>query len=121
MIRRMMGMLHDLLRATPVHSIDEAVTVMTAIDQRLPDADGLKWFNRLYLRVTSGVRNAVAGPAFADPAFMTALDVVFANLYFAALTSADDGDFEGRRRPGVRCSPAVATGGSRGCSSHWPG
>ena len=87
----MMGMLHDLLRAT-VHSIDEAVTVMTAIDQRLPDADGLKWFNRLYLRVTSGVRNAVAGPAFEDPAFMTALDVVFANLYFTALASADDGD-----------------------------
>jgi hypothetical protein len=60
--------------------IDDALAVMTAIDTQLPDADGLKWFNRLYLRVTEGVRKAVAGPAFADPAFMTALDVVFANL-----------------------------------------
>jgi hypothetical protein len=84
-------MLEELLHATPVRTIDEAVAVMTAIDSALPDADGLKWFNRLYLRVTTSVRAAVAGPAFRDPAFMTALDVVFANLYFAALTGADRG------------------------------
>ena len=64
---------------------------MTAIDESLPDEDGLKWFNRLYLRVTVSVRKAVEGATFRDPEFLAALDVVFANLYFAALTAAGDG------------------------------
>ena len=82
-------MLSTLLATAPVTSIDGALAIMTAIDERLPDADGLKWFNRLYLRVTENVRAAVSGPSFGDPAFMSALDVVFANLYFAAIARAD--------------------------------
>ena len=82
-------MLLDILRIAPVSTIDEVLSVMTAIDNRLPDADGLKWFNRLYLRVTRGVRRAVTGPAFRDARFMTALDVVFANQYFSAITAGD--------------------------------
>jgi hypothetical protein len=62
---------------------------MTAIDNRLPDADGLKWFNRLYLQVTRSVRRAVTGTAFRDARFMTELDVVFANLYFAAIAAGE--------------------------------
>ena len=57
---------------------------MTTIDGALPDDDGVKWFNRLYLRVTVAVRSAVAGAAFSDRAFLELLDVVFANLYFDA-------------------------------------
>jgi hypothetical protein len=64
---------------------------MRAIDATLPDADGLKWFNRLYLRVTENVRAAVTDAEFADPAFMAVLDVVFANLYFAAIAEPDVG------------------------------
>jgi hypothetical protein len=77
-----------LLPATQPRSIDEVIAVMTAIDATLPDEDGLKWFNRLYLRVTTGVRSTVAF-AFRDPAFLTELDLVFANLYFAALAAGD--------------------------------
>jgi uncharacterized protein DUF5995 len=84
-------MLTDILRRTPARSIDEVVGVMTAIDAALPDDDGLKWFNRLYLRVTASVRKAVEEATFRDPAFLAALDVIFANLYFAALSADADG------------------------------
>jgi hypothetical protein len=77
-----------ILSRGPVHSIEEAIAIMTAIDAALPDRDGVKWFNRLYLRVTVSVGAAVSGAQFNDPAFLAKLDVVFANLYFAALASA---------------------------------
>jgi hypothetical protein len=83
-------MLSDILLRTPARSIDDVVALMTAIDETLPDDDGLKWFNRLYLRVTVSVRKAVEGATFRDLEFLGALDVVFANLYFAALTAGDD-------------------------------
>jgi len=79
----------EILRAAPASSIDEVLSIMTAIDRRLSDSDGLKWFNRLYLRVTQSVRQAVGGTAFHDARFMSELDVVFANLYFAAVSAAD--------------------------------
>ena len=75
------------LDRTPVQSIEQALAVMQAIDDELPDSDGVKWFNRLYLRVTHAVASAVGGRQFHDPAFMTTLDVVFANLYFSALAA----------------------------------
>jgi hypothetical protein len=79
------------LGRAPVQSIDEAIALMTAIDETLPDADGVKWFNRLYLRVTASVRQAVQNAQFNDPAFLSTLDVVFANQYFAALAAASTG------------------------------
>ena len=82
-------MLTDILRSSPVMSIDQALSIMTAIDGQLPDSDGLKWFNRLYLQVTRSVRQAVTSTSFHDARFMTELDVVFANLYFAALTAGE--------------------------------
>ena len=98
-------MLTDILRPAPVSSIDGVLSIMTAIDQRLPDSDGLKWFNRLYLQVTRSVLQAVAGPAFHDARFMSELDVVFANLYFAAIA---EGEIDVSRapsawRPLLRC------------------
>ena len=84
-------MLTEILSRTPARSIDDVVGVMTAIDEGLPDDDGLKWFNRLYLRVTVSVRQSVGGATFRDPEFLAALDVVFANLYFAALVAAGNG------------------------------
>jgi hypothetical protein len=82
-------MLTDLVRSAPVSSIDEVLAIMTAIDTRLPDTDGVKWFNRLYLQVTRSVRQAVSGPAFRDARFMSELDVVFANLYFEAIAAGE--------------------------------
>jgi Family of unknown function (DUF5995) len=80
-----------LLERTPAQSIDDAIAIMTAIDRVLPDSDGLKWFNRLYLRVTVGVANELSSRTFNDVPFMTTLDVVFANLYFSALAAGSTG------------------------------
>lgn len=82
-------MLLDILRPAPVSSIDEVLSIMKAIDGRLPDSDGVKWFNRLYLQVTRSVRHAISGPAFRDARFMTQLDIIFANQYFAAIAAGE--------------------------------
>ena len=79
--------LNQILTRTPVDSIAGAIAVMTAIDAALPECDGVKWFNRLYLRVTVTVGNAVHAAHFHDTAFLSKLDVVFANQYFSALTA----------------------------------
>jgi hypothetical protein len=83
--------LEPILRATPVRTITDAIAVMEATDLALPDDDGVKWFNRLYLRVTVAVGSAVADARFHDPEFLRQLDVEFANLYFAALVSSLNG------------------------------
>jgi Family of unknown function (DUF5995) len=82
-------MLLDILRPARVSSIDEVLSMMTAIDNTLPDSDGVKWFNRLHLQVTRSVRRAISGPAFRDARFMTELDIVFANQYFAAIAAGE--------------------------------
>jgi hypothetical protein len=82
-----MSLIQILVRA-PADSIEDAIAIMRAIDESLPDSDGVKWFNRLYLRVTVSVGSAVGGAKFNDAAFLTKLDVVFANLYFSALAAA---------------------------------
>src|SRR4051812_40952674 len=58
---------------------------MHALDAALPANDGIAWFNRLYLRVTEAVQEALPRALFVDAAFMARLDVVFAGLYFEAL------------------------------------
>ena len=78
----------QILARTPVQSVADAILVMQAIDDTLPDDDGIKWFNRLYLRVTVNVGQSVTTMRFNDAAFLTTLDVVFANQYFAALRAA---------------------------------
>ena len=75
---------------TPVTSIAEAISRMEAIEAALPAADGLACFNRMYLDVTRQVNTQLGQGFFADPAFMTELDVTFANLYFAAAANAAD-------------------------------
>lgn len=69
----------------PVSSVDEAVARMQAIAAALPETDGLACFNRMYLTVTEQVRSRITDGFFADPVFMSHLDVAFANLYFAAV------------------------------------
>jgi hypothetical protein len=72
----------------PVTSVDQAIARMQAIDAALPNADGVACFNRMYLEVTQQVNAKIGQSFFADAAFMQHLDVVFANIYFAALNAA---------------------------------
>jgi hypothetical protein len=71
-----------------VTSVDEAIARMQAIEAALPTADGVACFNRMYLDVTQQVNAKIGQSFFADAAFMQHLDVVFANIYFAALDAA---------------------------------
>ena len=72
----------------PITSVTGAIAHMEAIGAALPAADGLACFNRMYLQVTQTVGTDLGQGFFADPAFMTSLDVNFANLYFAAAQAA---------------------------------
>ena len=74
----------------PVTSVAGAITRMEAITAALPAADGLACFNRMYLEVTSTVNSQLGQGFFADPMFMSHLDVAFANLYFTAASAAGD-------------------------------
>jgi Family of unknown function (DUF5995) len=66
-------------------SVTDVVGRLEAILHPLAKTDGLACFARLYLSVTEGVRARLAGATFADPAFLAALDVRFADLFFSAL------------------------------------
>jgi hypothetical protein len=93
-------------------SIAQATEVMSTLDRELDDTDGLWWFNRLYLRVTLAVRDAVMTSTFRDVRFLEQLDVIFANLYFDAIAAGDQDWrkappawrplFQCRRRTGIR-------------------
>lgn len=69
----------------PASTIDDVIERMRAIDAALPAGDGVACFNRMYLDVTCGVDDQVKRGQFGDPAWITRLDVVFANLYFAGI------------------------------------
>jgi hypothetical protein len=76
---------------TPPQSIADVLRTMQDIDGACSDADGLKWFNWLYLQVTQAVEARVASGGFADSAWLAQLDVQFARLYFGALELALSG------------------------------
>lgn len=69
----------------PVASVAAAITRMRHIDDALPTGDGIACFNRMYLEVTQQVDDRISQGFFADPAFMSAFDVNFANIYFGAV------------------------------------
>jgi hypothetical protein len=71
--------------APPATTIDDVIARMRAIDTALPAADGIACFNRMYLDVTLSVADQAAHGGFTDLAWVSRLDVVFANLYFAAV------------------------------------
>jgi hypothetical protein len=72
--------------AAPVN-ITDVIDVMTQIDATLPGTDGLKWFNWLYLTVTEAVQNNPPATGFNNLNWLTQLDVIFAEFYFAAINS----------------------------------
>ncbi len=83
---------------------------MQKIAAPLAENDGVARFNELYLAVTSAVAQETKADAYEDAAFMSRLDVVFADLYFAAVEDDSAGRkipkawaplFEKRHTPGV--------------------
>ena len=92
-------------------AIADVITVMQSIDGILPSADGLKWFNKLYLMVTQQVDAQPPPNGWEDAAWLTRLDVIFAGFYFAAIAgslqpnpdvpSSWEALFEARNRAGV--------------------
>jgi hypothetical protein len=72
----------------PAATVDDVIARMQSIDVALPASDGVACFNRMYLEVSLGIKEHLAQGTFGDPAFMSHLDVTFANLYFAAVDAA---------------------------------
>lgn len=71
--------------------IAAVIARMQSIAAELPVTDGVARFNHLYLEVTQAVDGAAGGTAVEDPAYLSALDVCFAGLYFDALDAAAAG------------------------------
>lgn len=69
-------------------TVPDVVRRMELIAEQLPAADGVRWFNHLYLEVTRAVAAALASSSFRDAAFIERLDVVFADYYFRVLDAA---------------------------------
>jgi hypothetical protein len=66
-------------------TVADVVERLEAIMSPLAKSDGLACFARLYLAVTEGVRSRLADATFADPSFLSALDVRFADLFFSTV------------------------------------
>ncbi|MDQ3936997.1 MAG: DUF5995 family protein [Actinomycetota bacterium] len=71
--------------------IEEVIRRMENIGAGLPAADGVARFNALYLAVTREVAVQARGGRFEDPEALALLDVVFADLYFAAVADVTAG------------------------------
>jgi hypothetical protein len=74
-----------------VSTIAEVIARMEVIDASLGRKDGVAIFDRLYLEVTRAVDTASAGTEFENRRFIERLDVVFADLYFAAEATVASG------------------------------
>jgi hypothetical protein len=79
--------IEEILAMRRPTTLREVLARMRAIDAALPRADGVAWFNKLYLSVTDAVSTALAGGDFRDPRFLRTLDIDFANLFLDALRS----------------------------------
>ncbi|MGH2839294.1 MAG: DUF5995 family protein [Solirubrobacteraceae bacterium] len=91
-------------------AIAAVVARMEEIAAPLDESDGVRRFNELYLAVTREVAENTAADTFEDPTFISRLDVIFADLYFAAVDEDADGKepskawvplFEERHKKGV--------------------
>lgn len=78
--------LFEIVSGPEATSVDEVLAKMKQIDGALPDNDGLKWFNRLYMMVTEEVDLRPAA-TWKDALWLDKLDVVFAGLYFKAVAA----------------------------------
>lgn len=74
-------------------TVADVLERLGAVDRALPNDDGVKWFNKLYLEVTQQVASSVSGQhqAEAAPGFLEELDIFFAKRYFDAFDAAGNG------------------------------
>ena len=101
----------EITSGPPPTTIANVLTLMQRIDDLLPNGDGLKWFNLLYMRVTQRVDSSPPPGGWEDVAWLTRLDIVFAQFYFTAILnwlnnpvnvpSSWKALFESRFRPGI--------------------
>lgn len=66
-------------------SVGAVIERLRALDADLPAGDGVREFNRMYLRVTELVDERIDEGFFGDAEFMSRLDIVFAQLYLEAV------------------------------------
>jgi hypothetical protein len=83
--------LYAIVSGAAPATIADVITAMQEIDHALPDNDGLKWFNLLYMKVTQEVDQNPPAGGWKDPAWLVKLDVVFADYYFKAVAEYLDG------------------------------
>lgn len=83
--------LNEIVSGVNSQTIAGVIAVMKSIDALLPENDGLKWFNRMYLMVTEQVDLNPPGGAWQNPVWLERLDVVFAEFYFAAVADCLSG------------------------------
>jgi hypothetical protein len=69
-------------------TVAQVLARLEELDKTLPDTDGVKWFNKLYLEVTQQVAQAAPTLKQDAPGFLEALDVFFGNRYFDAFDAA---------------------------------
>ena len=77
----------QIIAARAITTVNDLIAVLQSLDSVLPNDDGLKWFNLLYLRVSEGVRDNPLAGKWENPKWLERLDVVFANLYFVAIVN----------------------------------
>jgi hypothetical protein len=94
--------------SAPPTSIPQVITRMRQVEKELPADDGVACFNRMYLGVTQGVHDQLQQGRFGDPEFITRLDIIFAERYFAAVDATPDSMpvawgplFSARSAPGI--------------------
>ncbi|MGW7208612.1 DUF5995 family protein [Streptomyces sp. NPDC054837] len=94
-----------------VTPVDAVVSRMRALDEALPERDGIAVFNRVYLAVTEAVGRGIDAGRFTDTRAAITLDVRFAERYLRAVEAVTDEHrppacwrplFQYRRHPGVR-------------------
>jgi len=96
-------------RPEDVDAIEAVAAHMESIAAPLAESDGVRRFNELYLAVTRAVAAEAASATFEDAAFLTRLDVVFADLYFDAID-----DLEAGRKPPRAWAPLFEARAKRG-------
>lgn len=78
----------SIVTTNPPVTINEVIQVMQRLDAVLPETDGLKWFNLLYMKVTQQVEDNPPVGGWNDAVWLTRLDVIFANFYFHAIADS---------------------------------
>lgn len=76
------------MTAKPPTTVAAVIKQLTAIGSDLPEDDGVRRFNDLYLAMTEAINAEVKDSGFEDPGFLSHLDVVFADRYLAAVDAA---------------------------------